>query len=123
MAISWIKLNQFTSVVVITAPLLMLFSPNRSEAISSTMRDTGSDVFKTRCAVCHGVDGSGRTTLGKKLNTPDLRSDEVQKLADDELLEIIRHGKGEMPAFQKKLSRESIQQVIIHLRKLGTAKT
>jgi len=43
----------------------------------------------------------------------------VQELADDKLLEIIRHGKGEMPAFQKKFSQESIHQVIIYLRKLG----
>ncbi len=77
------------------------------------------DVFKTRCAVCHAVDGSGHTTQGKKLKTPDLRSDEVRKLSDDELLEIIRHGKGEMPAFQKKLSQESIQQVIMRLRNLS----
>jgi len=118
MAVSWIKIKPFASAVLITAPSLMLFSPNRSEAIG-TMRDSGSDIFKTRCAVCHGVDGSGHTTQGKKLKTPDLRSDEVQKLADDKLLEIIRHGKGEMPAFQKKLSQESIQQVIIHLRNLS----
>ena len=118
MAVSWIKIKPFASAVLITAPSLMFFSPNRSEAIG-IMRDDGNDTFKTRCAVCHGLDGSGQTTQGKKLKTPDLRSDEVQKLADDKLLEIIRHGKGEMPAFQKKLSQESIQQVIIHLRNLS----
>jgi len=78
MAVSWIKIKPFASAVLITAPSLMLFSPNRSEAIG-TMRDSGSDIFKTRCAVCHGVDGSGHTTEGKKLKTPDLRSDEVHQ--------------------------------------------
>ncbi|SRR6266851_683701 len=119
MAFSGTKLKQFASAVLITALSLMLFSHNRSEA-TGTMRASGSDIFKTRCAVCHGVDGSGRTTLGKKLKAPDLRSDEVQKLSNDELLEIIKDGKGAgMPAFEKKLSQESVQQVIIYLRNLS----
>jgi mono/diheme cytochrome c family protein len=121
MTFSWIKLKQVAPAMLITAASLMLFSSNRSEAIS-TMKDNGSDIFRARCAVCHGLDGSGNTTQGKKLNARDLRSDDVQQLSDDELLEIIAHGKGEMPAFQKKLSQESIKQVIIHVRKLSTGR-
>src|SRR5260370_35050364 len=118
MAFSGTKLKQFASAVLITALSLMLFSHNRSEA--GTMRGSGSDIFKTRCAVCHGLDGSGRTTQGKKLKTPDWRSHDVQKLSNDELLEIIKDGKGAgMPAFEKKLSQESVQQVIIYLRNLS----
>ena len=69
--------------------------------------------------MCHGADGSGRTELGKKFEIPDLRSDEVQKLTDEELLKIIAEGNGAMPSFDKKLSREGIQQVVLHLRKLA----
>lgn len=118
MDFSLIKLRQFALAVLITTLSLMLFWPHGSEA-TGTMRDSGSDIFRSRCAICHGVDGSGHTEQGRKLKTPDLRSDEVQKLTDDDLLDVITFGKNEMPAFQKKLSREDVQQVIIHLRKLG----
>jgi len=119
MGFSRTKHKQFAAAVLITPLSLMLFSHNRSETIG-TIKGSGSDIFKTRCAVCHGVDGSGRTTLGKKLKIPDLRSEEVQKLSNDELLEIIKDGKGAgMPAFEKKFSKENVQQVIIYLRNLS----
>jgi mono/diheme cytochrome c family protein len=118
MFLSPIRLKHLTAALVITATALMIFLPNRSGAIAS-VRNSGSDIFRTRCTVCHGVDGIGHTELGKKLKTPDLRSDEVQKLSDDELLEIIMDGKGEMPGFERKLTRDDIQQVILHLRKLA----
>ena len=117
MFLSPIRVNHLSTALVITAAALMIFLSNRSDAIG-IVRNNGSDIFRTRCTVCHGVNGNGQTELGKRLKTPDLRSDEVQKLSDDELLEIITDGKGEMPGFEKKLTGENIQQVILHLRKL-----
>ena len=112
-----IKKKQLATFLLITAAALTIYLPNRSDAIGSVCNN-GSDIFRARCAVCHGVNGNGHTELGKRLKTPDLRSDEVQKLSDDELLDIITDGKGEMPGFEKKLTGENIQQVILHLRKL-----
>jgi len=68
--------------------------------------------------VCHGLDGSGDTTLGKKLKIPDLRLQKVQQLTDDDLIEVITKGNGEMPSFKKKLSRDSIYEVVGHIRRL-----
>ncbi len=118
MFLSPIRVKQLATALVTTAAALMIFVPNRSGAIG-TVRNNGSDIFRTRCAVCHGVKGNGQTELGKRLKTPDLRSDEVQELSDDRLLEIIADGKGEMPGFEKKLTGEDIQQVILYLRKLA----
>jgi len=113
-----IKNKQLATALLITAAALTIFLPNRLDAIGN-VRNNGSDIFRSRCTVCHGVNGNGHTELGKRLKTPDLRSDEVQKLSDGELLEIITDGKGEMPGFEKKLTGEDIQQVILHLRKLA----
>jgi mono/diheme cytochrome c family protein len=80
-------------------------------------RSVGEDIFRNRCTVCHGLDGSGETTLGNKLGIPDLRANEKQ-LTDDQMIKIITEGKGGMPAFKKKLSRDGIQEVIGHLKEL-----
>ena len=61
-------------------------------------------VFKSRCAPCHGADGSGNTPMGKKIGAKPLGSPEVQKLTDADLLKIIKAGKGKMPEFGTKLS-------------------
>jgi predicted CXXCH cytochrome family protein len=50
--------------------------------------------FIDRCAVCHGPDGSGQTTVGRNLypKTPDLRASETQNLTDGEIRYVIRNG-------------------------------
>jgi mono/diheme cytochrome c family protein len=76
----------------------------------------GENIFRAKCAVCHGVDGAGRTPNGKKLRVPDLRSNKVQDEPDDELLDVISNGKGDMPPFRKKYSADKLQQVITYVR-------
>jgi predicted CXXCH cytochrome family protein len=53
-----------------------------------------SDDYQTKCAVCHGVDGSGMTAVGRNLypKVPDLRAPLTQDLADGEIRYIIRNG-------------------------------
>jgi len=50
--------------------------------------------FLDRCAVCHGLDGSGQTGVGHNLypKVPDLRLPETQNLTDGEIRYIIRNG-------------------------------
>jgi mono/diheme cytochrome c family protein len=50
--------------------------------------------FLDRCAVCHGPDGSGKTSVGTNLypKVPDLRSPRTQNLTDGEIRYIIRNG-------------------------------
>lgn len=78
----------------------------------------GAAIFKTKCAPCHGADGSGQTTMGKKLNIKDLRSDDVQKQTDIELTKVISGGKGKMPPYGKQLSTADIQALIAFIRTL-----
>jgi len=75
-------------------------------------------LFKAKCAMCHGADGSGQTPVGKTMKMKDLRSEEVQKLTDIELTKLISGGKGKMPAFGQKLTTPEIQSLIAHIRTL-----
>jgi len=80
--------------------------------------DDGTAIFKSKCAMCHGPDGSGSTPMGKSMKMRDLRSPEVQKQTDIQLTDLIAGGKGKMPAYGKKLTTSEIQAVIAHLRTL-----
>ena len=79
----------------------------------------GTALFKAKCAMCHGPDGSGQTPMGRKLNVRDLRSAEVQKQSDADLTQLIGRGKGKMPAFGKSLSEDQIKSLVAHIRELG----
>ena len=54
----------------------------------------GRERFLTECAICHGIDGSGRTQVGQNLypRVPDLRSPDSQNLSDGELHYVIENG-------------------------------
>jgi len=80
--------------------------------------DAGADTFKAKCAACHGATGAGDTTMGKNLKLKDLGSAEVQKQSDDELTTTITKGKGKMPSYDGKLTKEQIGELVKFIRTL-----
>jgi mono/diheme cytochrome c family protein len=82
-------------------------------------QETGESLFKAKCAMCHGPDGAGKTTMGQALKIPDLHSEDVQKLSDAELTQTITKGKNKMPAYEAKLSKEQIAQLVGFVRELA----
>jgi cytochrome c6 len=81
--------------------------------------DAGAALYKSKCASCHGADGSGNTTVGKSLKVRDLRSADVQKMTDDELIKVTSDGKGKMPAYGKKLSADQIKSLVAAIRAMA----
>jgi mono/diheme cytochrome c family protein len=81
----------------------------------------GSATYRTKCAMCHGQDGSG-SEVGKSMNVPDLRSQVVQKLPDAQLAQIISDGKGAMPPFKNSLGEDQVHSLVAHIRSLSGKK-
>lgn len=80
--------------------------------------DGGADTYKAKCAACHGAAGAGDTAMGKNLKLRDLGSADVQKQSDDELAAIITKGKEKMPAYDGKLTKDQIGEVVKYIRTL-----
>ncbi len=74
-------------------------------------------LYKSKCAACHGPDGSGSAT-GKKLGALGFQAAEVQKMSDTELSTIITDGKGKMPAYGKSLKAEEIKGLVAYIHSL-----
>jgi len=68
-------------------------SHNPLQGDSEALR-AGREDFLARCAICHGVDGSGKTPIGLGLypRVPDLREAKTQDLTDGEIHYIIENG-------------------------------
>lgn len=79
----------------------------------------GANLYKARCAGCHGADGSGDTAIGKSMHMRALGSADVQKMSDAELTAMITDGKGAMPAYKDKLSGAQIKDLVGYIRELG----
>jgi len=89
---------------------------------SSSFAQDAAATFKAKCAMCHGPDGSGKTPMGEKLSIHDLRSADVQKQSDAELTQIVTKGKNKMPAYDGKLTKEQIDQLVAQVRELAKKK-
>jgi cytochrome c6 len=97
--------------VILTGAVLIILPATLSAA-------DGASLFKAKCAMCHGADGSGATPMGKSMKLRDLRSPEVQKQSDAEMTKITADGKGKMPAYKGKLTDAEISAIIAHIRTL-----
>lgn len=82
-------------------------------------QDTGEALFKSKCAMCHGPDGAGKTKMGEMMKVPDLLSAEVQKQTDPELAQAITKGKNKMPAYEGKLTKDQIAKLVAYVREIG----
>jgi mono/diheme cytochrome c family protein len=49
------------------------------------------DVYKAKCAGCHGADGKG-SAAGLKMGAKAFSSAEVQKMSDAEIVDYIENG-------------------------------
>ncbi len=89
--------------------------PNVPEAI-----DSGKNLYKSQCAMCHGAKGDGRgdLALSLKMKIPDLADPKVQgKRTDGEWFYILSQGHHDMPA-EKRLVDQNKWEMILYMRTL-----
>ena len=98
---------------VVLALLVLIATPLLADATPDA-----TAIFKAKCAMCHGPDGSGQTPMGKSLKIRSLGSADVQKQTDAELTNIITNGKGKMLAYKGKLSAEEVKALVGYIRSL-----
>lgn len=91
--------------------------PEAEEALTSAREH-----WVDHCATCHGLDGSGHTSIGQNLypKAPDMRAPATQSLTDGELYSIIENGirfTG-MPAWGAEHSPEDNWHLVMLIRRL-----
>jgi cytochrome c6 len=88
-------------------------------AVPAMAADSGEALYKTKCAACHGADGTGSTAAGKKLGAHDFHSPEVMKQSEADMTKIVKDGKNKMPAYKDKLTDDQIKSLVTYVRELG----
>jgi len=84
--------------------------------VSPVFAQSGADTYKTKCAMCHGPDGTAATPMGKMMKIPSFKSPEVVKATDASLGAVTKDGKGKMPAYNGKLTDGQIKEVVAYIR-------
>jgi cytochrome c6 len=109
------KFTRIAAIVLVTAVILS----GREAAAGGDPSSAGADTFAAKCAACHGKDGSGNTTMGKKMALRDLGSAAVQKQTNQQFHDVTAKGRKKMPAYDKKLSAVQIDELVAYIRALA----
>jgi mono/diheme cytochrome c family protein len=107
----------YKPLIVVTASCALFFAVRARAADDATVK-----LYQTKCAACHGPDGSGNTPVGKTLKIKDVRDPESQKMTDDELTTLIAKGKDKMPANEKTLKPDQIKALVGYVHELAQKK-
>lgn len=81
--------------------------------------------WEKHCSKCHGADGKGQTTMGKKLKVLDYTDPKAQaKFTDEQAIKIIKEGKKEgdktlMKAYKDELPDADIKALVEYTRKFA----
>jgi cytochrome c6 len=113
------KLSVKTTFVTLTtfaAALCLFLAPG---AWAKGNAKAGKATYNAKCAMCHSMDGSGNSPMGKTMKVPDLRSKAVQSKSDAELASIIENGKGMMPKYGSQLSKQQVSDLVAYIRELA----
>ena len=81
---------------------------------------TGQLAYEKRCALCHGKTGLGYGVKGKLCRTfpGDFSSEAFQDYTDGEMFFQTKFGRGEMPAYDSRVSDMEIWNMINYMRTL-----
>jgi cytochrome c6 len=102
----------------INAKLLTIataFATVLSLPLSAAAQDATA-LYKSKCAGCHGADGTG-SAMGKKMGAHDFTTAETQKMSDAELTDVITNGRNKMPKYGS-LKPEEIKSLVAYIRTL-----
>jgi len=91
---------------------------SKASATNFYFDESPRTLFLNNCARCHGADGKSQTELGRLNDSPDISSGRARKKSAAKLTQLITKGKGSMPGFGKKLTREQISGLANHVRGL-----
>jgi mono/diheme cytochrome c family protein len=107
--------------LAMTLAIATFIATTASLGLGQPADNSGASTYKTNCVPCHGQDGRG-SSVGKSLHAADFHSAQVQQQSDAQLAGVISEGRGNMPPFGTRLSKDQIDALVEYIRVLGKAK-
>jgi cytochrome c6 len=104
-----------------TLAIAIFLGAAASAGFGQPATNSGESTYKTNCVSCHGQDGCG-SAVGKSLHAADFHSAQVQQQSDAQLASVVAEGRGNMPAFGTRLSKDEINALVKYIRTLSKAK-
>lgn len=104
--------------LLVTVLAVFIFIPNISWAT-----EYAADIYKTRCAACHGTDGLASIAIAKKQSVPSFAEDKIQKAPNAELEDFVLSGGKQKKASHayssKGIGKDDAAMLVVYIKSLG----
>ena len=87
-----------------------------SAAYPALAQGSGAEIYKTKCASCHGADGMAGSGVGKALKVKPATDSSVKKMSEAEMIAAVRDGQGKMRAYKGSLTDAQIKESVNYFR-------
>jgi mono/diheme cytochrome c family protein len=93
---------------------------------SAVWAENATELYRTKCAVCHGATGRADTPMAKKQDIPAFGSERVRKQTNAEIADFILNGGTEKKSSHawahKGVSTEDGTKLAAYVKQLGSTK-
>ena len=114
-----IKALVLCAIVLSFSSLAAVAASGEPDSKKAKQAASGRTVYANNCARCHGGDGTSQTTMGQMTEAPDLTDAAWQRgKSTSRMVSSVAQGRGQMPSFKKKLSRQEIAAAVAYIRTL-----
>jgi cytochrome c6 len=79
-------------------------------------QDSGADIYKTKCQMCHGATGMADSGAGKAMKVKPATDPDVKKMSEADMVKAVTDGMGKMQAFKGKLTDAQIKSSVEYFR-------
>jgi cytochrome c6 len=79
---------------------------------------SGSEIYKAKCQMCHGAAGMAESGAGKAMKVKPVTDPDVKKMSDAQMVEAVRKGMGKMQPYKDKLTDAQIKESVAYFRTL-----
>jgi len=92
-------------------------------AIASTIgmplfAQSGAEIYKTKCQMCHGAAGMAESGAGKAMKVKPVTDPGVKQMSEAQMVDAVRKGMGKMQPYKDKLTDAQIHESVAYFRTL-----
>jgi cytochrome c6 len=82
------------------------------------LAQSGADIYKSKCQMCHGATGLADSGAGKAMKVKPVSDPSVKKMTEEQMIEAVRNGMGKMQPYKDKLTDAQIKDSVSYFRSL-----
>jgi mono/diheme cytochrome c family protein len=81
-------------------------------------QSSGANIYRVKCAMCHGADGLAATPMAKSMKELSFKDPAMLKASDARFFASTKYGINKMPGYSTRLTDQEIKDVIAFIRTL-----